>query len=259
MKNKIHERAKQSAKEFKIASQNLFAVLMEVDETRAFEDHKFTFLTPYCIGYLEIDPDIAKTLVRIVRKSIHVPELAHAVVNGEIHISNAKVICSVITPENHKDWIAKAAKLTKSNLEKEVSQNGGPDKKKLTLDLPLETVEKLNRARDVASTKAAEFLSFEKTIDQALDLFLYKHDPVEKAQRSSECPQDPSSETAVKHARNMRDLCRCVFIYEDGTQCEERKWLDAHHVIHRANGGDDTLDNLVTLCKGHHRLMHKEL
>lgn len=257
MKNDIHEHALKCAREFRTASVNLFAILLEVDERKAFEDHNYTFLTPYCVGYLEIDPDIAKTLVRIVKKSIHVPELASAVVNGEIHISNAKVICSVITPGNHAEWITKAKKLTKKDLEKEVSQNGGHDKKKLTLDLPIETVEKLNRARDLASTKAAEFLSFEKTIDHALDLYLYKHDPVKKAQRSTECPQDPSSATAVKHQRNLRDLGRCVVIYADGTQCEEEKWLDAHHVIHRADGGDDSIENLVTMCKAHHRLLHK--
>ncbi len=33
-------------------------------------------------------------------------------------------------------------------------------------------------------------------------------------------------------------------------------WCDAHHVIHRPNGGPTALHNLVLLCRRHHRLRH---
>ena len=35
-------------------------------------------------------------------------------------------------------------------------------------------------------------------------------------------------------------------------------WTDAHHIKHWANGGPTTLDNLVLLCRRHHRLVHEE-
>jgi predicted restriction endonuclease len=31
---------------------------------------------------------------------------------------------------------------------------------------------------------------------------------------------------------------------------------DAHHLQHRADGGDTTMDNLVLLCRRHHVLWH---
>jgi hypothetical protein len=34
-------------------------------------------------------------------------------------------------------------------------------------------------------------------------------------------------------------------------------WCDAHHVIHWADGGGTSLDNLVLLCRRHHRLVHE--
>jgi hypothetical protein len=34
-------------------------------------------------------------------------------------------------------------------------------------------------------------------------------------------------------------------------------WTDAHHVVHWANGGETALDNLVLLCRPHHRLVHR--
>jgi hypothetical protein len=34
-------------------------------------------------------------------------------------------------------------------------------------------------------------------------------------------------------------------------------WCDAHHVRHWADGGETALDNLVLLCRPHHRAIHR--
>ena len=34
-------------------------------------------------------------------------------------------------------------------------------------------------------------------------------------------------------------------------------WCDAHHVIHWADGGPTSLENLVLLCRSHHRMVHE--
>ena len=39
--------------------------------------------------------------------------------------------------------------------------------------------------------------------------------------------------------------------------CTNRRFLDAHHVHHWAAGGETSLDNLVHLCRRHHRLVHE--
>jgi hypothetical protein len=39
--------------------------------------------------------------------------------------------------------------------------------------------------------------------------------------------------------------------------CTHDKWLDAHHVMHWADGGETRADNLVLLCSRHHRLLHE--
>jgi len=39
--------------------------------------------------------------------------------------------------------------------------------------------------------------------------------------------------------------------------CGSRRFLDAHHVEHWAAGGETALDNLVQLCRHHHRLVHE--
>jgi hypothetical protein len=39
--------------------------------------------------------------------------------------------------------------------------------------------------------------------------------------------------------------------------CENQRFVDAHHIHHWANGGHTKLDNLVLLCRRHHRLVHE--
>lgn len=39
--------------------------------------------------------------------------------------------------------------------------------------------------------------------------------------------------------------------------CHESEYVDAHHIQHWAEGGETSLENLVTLCRYHHRQLHR--
>jgi len=39
--------------------------------------------------------------------------------------------------------------------------------------------------------------------------------------------------------------------------CSHHRFVDAHHIHHWADGGDTSIDNLVLLCRHHHRLVHE--
>jgi hypothetical protein len=39
--------------------------------------------------------------------------------------------------------------------------------------------------------------------------------------------------------------------------CERARWVYLHHLVHWADGGPTNLDNLVTLCRHHHGLVHE--
>ncbi len=40
--------------------------------------------------------------------------------------------------------------------------------------------------------------------------------------------------------------------------CGRTRWTQVHHLVHWADGGATNLDNLVTLCGFHHRLIHRK-
>ena len=56
---------------------------------------------------------------------------------------------------------------------------------------------------------------------------------------------------ALQRALNSRDH-GCRF-----PGCTHKKYTDAHHIHHWANGGETKMSNLVTLCRFHHRKVHE--
>ena len=56
---------------------------------------------------------------------------------------------------------------------------------------------------------------------------------------------------AIRRALQRRDS-GCRF---PGCTC--KRFVDAHHIKHWADGGETSMDNLVLLCRNHHRLVHE--
>jgi hypothetical protein len=56
---------------------------------------------------------------------------------------------------------------------------------------------------------------------------------------------------AIRRALQRRDG-GCRF---PGCSCN--RFVDAHHILHWADGGETGMDNLVLLCRRHHRLVHE--
>lgn len=56
---------------------------------------------------------------------------------------------------------------------------------------------------------------------------------------------------ALRRALAARDR-RCRF-----PGCDNHRYVDGHHVEHWSQGGETNLDNLLLLCRRHHRLVHE--
>ncbi len=65
-------------------------------------------------------------------------------------------------------------------------------------------------------------------------------------------PQDitPKTRQFVFH----RDRGRCVV-----PGCRASRFLDVHHLVQRADGGDHSAENLAVMCSHHHRALHRGL
>ena len=70
----------------------------------------------------------------------------------------------------------------------------------------------------------------------------------------------PSLNLSRKHRLVQPALRRALEARDRGCRfpgCSHERWLDAHHVVHWADGGETSLGNTLLLCGRHHRLLHE--
>jgi hypothetical protein len=64
-----------------------------------------------------------------------------------------------------------------------------------------------------------------------------------------------------RRTRSVPPALRRALLARDGgcafPGCENRRFVEAHHIIHWALGGDTSLENAVLLCRRHHTLVHE--
>ena len=65
-----------------------------------------------------------------------------------------------------------------------------------------------------------------------------------------------------RRSRTVTTAQRRALVLRDGgcafPGCDRPpEWCDAHHIVHWLDGGPTDLDNLVLLCRRHHRLLHR--
>ncbi|XVU23518.1 DUF222 domain-containing protein [Actinoplanes sp. CA-054009] len=124
----------------------------------------------------------------------------------------------------------------------------GGEPAQLTVTIPYDP---LTRALGVATTDTGARLSAETARRLACDARIL---PVVLGGQSQVLDLGRSCRLAtgpLRRALNARDG-GCAF-----PDCDRpARWTDAHHVLSWAEGGTTTLDNLVLLCRRHHRLIH---
>lgn len=158
--------------------------------------------------------------------------------------------------------------------------------------------QKLKRVQDLESQRQKRAVSMEEAIEAMMAVYLEAKDPVRKAKRAIERSEKKvqsvkSAELSVRssgvvsvarqtnlvespaslvssrsqrtaipalnlHQARLRDQGRCTQTSEN-IRCEQKRWIDIHHVKPLSQGGTHNLDNLKTLCAEHHRQEHSKM
>jgi len=131
-----------------------------------------------------------------------------------------------------------------------------PDRYKLQLTIGGETLEKLRLAKDMLS-HAIPSGDDAAVLDRALtallaDLARKKFADTPKSRRSrAKDPRARDASAAVKRAVWIRDLGRCRFIGRTGHRCNERRFVEFHHLDPHALGGEASVDKIELRCRRH--------
>ena len=278
----VHDRAVKVSKTYKDCERELINIIDDVDRLHLYEKFGETSTYMYCTKVLGLTESITYALQGIARKSRIVPELKLAIQQGEISVGAASRIASQITPENKGEWLAEAQTCTRNELEQKLAE-ANPRKSRRTskkpidgkntrysADIPNRILEKQKRVRDLECKRTQKVVSEVEALEAALDFYLERHDPVKKAERAAEKPRNlarakPAAKKALKrvalrarenHQINLRDRGECQLELPDGRICREAAWVEHHHIVGVAEGGSNELENLITLCSRHHKIVH---
>ncbi|MFL5813166.1 MAG: HNH endonuclease, partial [Bdellovibrionia bacterium] len=206
----------------------------------------------------------------------------------KVSISNARMIAPILNSNNQERWLSAAASLSKRVLEKEIAKEHpktiiqeqtrfiSENRLELKVGISEKLEENLRRVQNMISSQVGTPVDIEETLQELVEFYIQKNDPVEKAKRleSRTSPQRvkqaskpvPGQVKALvnpryipaqlKRAVLLRDQNQCSYVTPNGTRCLERRWLDIHHVRPLAEGGQTSFENLKLICRGHHQMLH---
>lgn len=264
----LHAYALEAARVFKTAESELIVLLQKIDDCQGFGELGHPSLFSYVHKGLGLSEACAQQLITVSRKAKTVPALQKAVAMEEITISKAKAMVAVLTPENSEEWLELAKNSSTRELEKAVAEAHpeAPKREKvrpqghgwtrLDLSIDEETLEALQRTRELLAQKSNRSISLAEALKFLSTEFVRREDPVEKADRNVAKILHVKSSVQAKHRVHHRDRGKCQFRWPSGETCGSRQWLHIHHIQPKSEGGPNTSENLITLCSAHHRQLH---
>jgi hypothetical protein len=131
-----------------------------------------------------------------------------------------------------------------------------PDRYKLQVTINGDTLEKLRLAKDMLA-HAVPSGDDATVLDRALATLIAELARKRFAQTSKPAPPHegkPGSRhipAAVKRKVWLRDLGRCAFVARSGHRCDERRFVEFHHVDPHALRGEATVDGIQLRCRHH--------
>lgn len=295
----LHERAVQLCREHRRVEFALIEVLQEIESRRMYRAFECTSLFKYAVDILGLTESVAYAFILVARKASAVPELQQTLRAQSLTVRKALRTVSILNSSNASEIIEFAKTHTSRELDQEIArrQPGLPkrpsirpissEQMSLNMTLKIRVFQKLMRAQNLLGESDLEMV-----LENVLDKFLDKKDPVRKAERAksranrlgeksakrpSKTIQDerknqpdrnsqPAKQAAFaraniaahqRHEVHARDQGQCTYVDAHGRRCEGQRWLHLHHLKPVSLGGSNAPTNLRTLCAAHHDLVHQ--
>lgn len=99
----VHEKAMLAAQNYKRSEIELLEAISRVEEKQIYLVMDITSLFQYCVEMLGLSRHVSFDLITVMRKAKEVPALREAIARGDVTLSKARRISSVITVKNQAE------------------------------------------------------------------------------------------------------------------------------------------------------------
>jgi hypothetical protein len=290
------------------ATAHLVALLMELDSRRLYLGEGFPSLFAYCTQVLHLSEDAAYNRIEIARTARRFPIILDGLAAGDLTLASIRLLAPHLTPDNHRDVLARARHKSKREVELIVAALHPrpdvpstirklpaprqatppappsdervdpprameaprrvemtpltPERYKIQFTISRETHDKLRRAQDLLRHVVPNG-DPAIIVDRALTFLVAE---LERSKtggtarpRTTRPGASPRAKAGSRHVPAatqrvvwQRDGGRCAFKGPQG-RCPATTFLEYHHVVPFAAGGETSVENLELRCRSHNR------
>jgi hypothetical protein len=209
--SRIHNEIVSSVERHRKLEWKIIQLLQEAEEVKLPRAFECGSLFKYATKVLKLEEDRAYPLITLARKTKSISQLADALCEGRLSVSKASRIVSIIDSNNADELIKFAMTHSKREVEFEVARRNpraaiervkpiSEDRVELTISLSKADYEKLLRVQSLEARRHAQ-VSRGEAVSASLDAYLFRHDPVAKADRSAQRNQSRQKVTVIEHDR----------------------------------------------------------
>lgn len=245
----------------------LIAALAVVESRQLHLGEGYSSLYDYCTKHLHLSEHEAYNRIQSARIALRFPVVLDLLASGDLTMTTVNVLGGYLSEENHVALLEAARHKSKRQVEAQVGALApkpdtrstltplGDGRYKLQVTLSAEDYETLRRLQDlmrhaIPDGNPAEIVgrafSLLKTHVERQRLAMVRR-PRRPARQGSHTRYVPA---AVKREVYARDEGQCAFVGTLG-RCQERGFLELHHVVPFSAGGETTAANLQLRCRAH--------
>ncbi len=240
----------------------------------------YSSLFTYCRERLSMSEHDAFNHVEAARACRRFPAVLDRLARGGLNLTSLRLLAPHLTAENHERVLESARGKKRAEVEEIVAslapfpeppdfirrlpplRSGplplAPDRYRLQLTIDGATLEKLRLAKDMlrhAIPSGDDAAILDRAFSSLLaDLARSKFAAAGRPQPArGTAPDSRHVPAEVKRAVWLRDLGRCAFVGTNGRRCDERAFVEFHHLRPFAAGGEATAANVQLRCRRHNQ------
>jgi 5-methylcytosine-specific restriction endonuclease McrA len=201
--------------------------------------------------------------IEVARAAARWPQLLECLEDGSLHLAGARILAPHLTAENIDMALAAAGPKSKREIEEVAAGLArrallvavAAEQYRLHLTISGATRDKLRQVQALLSHQLPDgnpAVIFDRALEVLLAALERQRLGATKRPRTARArkPRARRPSAAVRREVWARDEARCAFIGEQG-RCNERKFLEFHHVKPYAEGGQPTAVNIELRCRAH--------